>query len=90
MATKAKVTEEGLLIPKEVAARVLGEGSEEVEIREEPGRLVVVAAGKAGDRAAGGIPRAEDPILSLGEDPAEDAGATDASVNHDHYLYTGG
>ena len=51
MTTKAKVTEEGLLIPKEVTDRALGEGSEEVEIFEEPGRLVVATARKAGERA---------------------------------------
>jgi hypothetical protein len=30
----------------------------------------------------------EDPILSLGEDPVDDD-VTDASVNHDRYLYGG-
>jgi hypothetical protein len=90
VAIRAKVTEEGLLIPKEVADRALGEGSGEVEIFEEPGRLLIslaASAGEAGKEAAG---EREDPILSLGEDPVEDAGATDASVNHDRYLYTGG
>lgn len=48
MTTKAKVTKEGLLIPKEVADRALGEGLGEVEILEEPGRLVVAAAGRTG------------------------------------------
>ena len=45
MATKVRVTEEGLLIPKEVTDRALGEGLEEVETLEEDGRLVVAAAG---------------------------------------------
>lgn len=88
MATKAKVTNEGLLIPKEVAERALGEGSEEVEILEEPGRLVVAVAGKAGDRSATGDPRVEDPILGLGKNPVR-TGARDGSTDHDRYLYTG-
>ena len=93
MTTKARVTKEGLLIPREVAERALGEavgeGSEEVEIFEEPGRLLIspTGDGEAGVEVAG---EKEDPILSLGEDPVEDAGATDASVNHDRYLYAGG
>ena len=90
MTTKARVTKEGLLIPREVAERALGEGSEEVEIFEEPGRLLISLPGGAGEVGGEGAGEREDPILSLGEDPVEDAGATDASVNHDRYLYTGG
>ncbi len=90
MTTKARVTKEGLLIPREVAERALGEGSEEVEIFEEPGRLLISLPGGAGEVGGEGADEGEDPILSLGEDPVEDAGATDASVNHDRYLYTGG
>jgi len=87
--TKAKVTKEGLLIPKEVADRVLGEGSGEVEILEEPGRLVVAAAGGVGRRAAK-TPREEDPILGLGKSPVR-TGVRDGSTEHDRYLYgTGG
>jgi hypothetical protein len=86
--TKAKVTEEGLLIPKEVTDRALGEGSEEVEIFEEPGRLVVATARKAGDRESAGIPSEEDPILGLGKNPVR-TGARDGSTEHDRYLYTG-
>jgi hypothetical protein len=86
--TKAKVTEEGLLIPKEVTDRVLGEGSEEVEIFEEPGRLVVATAGKAGERKPAGIPPEEDPILGLGRNPVR-TGVRDGSTEHDRYLYTG-
>lgn len=80
---KVKVTKEGLLIPKEVAERL---GSDEVEVFEEPGRLLIVA-----EPASPGDTRPEakeDPILSMGEDPVND-GITDASENHDRYLYTG-
>lgn len=86
MAVKAKVTKEGLLIPREVAERALGEGSEEVEIFEEPGRLLISPARAASGPAGGGE---EDPILSMGEDPVDD-GVTDASTDHDRYLYSGG
>ena len=81
---KAKVTEEGLLIPKEIAEHL---GSEEAEISEQPdGRLLVVPAGKRVEEPAGRDVNGEDPILSLGEDPVEDE-VTDASVNHDRYIY---
>ena len=88
MTTKAKVTEEELLIPKEVTDRALGEGSEEVEIFEEPGRLVVATARKAGERASAEVPLKEDPILGLGKNPVR-TGARDGSTKHDRYLYTG-
>ena len=88
MATKAKVTEEGLLIPKEVTDRALGEGSEEVEIFEEPGLLVVATARKAGERASAGNSSEEDSILGLGKNPVR-TGARDGSTEHDRYLYTG-
>lgn len=82
--TKARVTKEGLLIPKEVAERALGEGSEEVEIFEEPGRLLISpAASKAADA------RAEDPILGLGRNPVR-TGARDGSTDHDRHLYGAG
>jgi hypothetical protein len=86
--TKARVTEEGLLIPKEVTDRALGKGSEEVEIYEEPGRLVVATAGKAGERKSAQGPLEEDPILGLGKNPVR-TGARDGSTEHDRYLYTG-
>ena len=86
MATKAKVTEEGLLIPKVVTDRVLGEGSE--EIFEEPGRLVVATAGEAGERASSEVPLEEDQIVGLGKNPVR-TGARDGSTEHDRYLYTG-
>lgn len=86
---KVKVTKEGLLIPKEVTDRL---GSEEVEIFEEPGRVLISPAtaspeaslGRVGERPDG----QEDPILLMGEDPVDDE-VTDASVNHDRYLYIG-
>jgi hypothetical protein len=86
--TKARVTEEGLLIPKEVTNRALGKGSGEVEIYEEPGRLVVAKAGKAGERKSVQGPLKEDPILGLGKNPVR-TGARDGSTEHDRYLYTG-
>ena len=91
MATKAKITKDGLLIPREVAERALGEGHDEVEIVEEPGRLLICPLGGGGEAGRkGGSSEGEDPILALGKDPVDDVGASDASVNHDRYLYTGG
>jgi hypothetical protein len=90
MATRARMTKEGLLIPREVAERVFGEGSEELEISEGPGQLLISPIRGADESRKGRTDDGGDPILSLGEDPVEDPGATDASVNHDRYLYTGG
>ncbi len=84
MTIKAKVTEQGLLIPREVAERVLGKDSE-VEIREESGRLVV-AAGVTEDWEVTETPQVVDPILGLGKHPVR-TGALDGSTNHDRYLY---
>ena len=80
---KVKVTKEGLLIPKEVAERL---GSDEVEVFEEPGRLLIVADSASSEDTEAETD--EDPVLSMGEDPVDDA-ITDASDNHDRYLYTG-
>ncbi len=95
MTTKAKVTEEGLLIPREVAERTLGKGLKEVEIREEAGRLLIlaepgipssqVAEGHSGSRAESD----GDPILGLGKNPVR-TGARDGSTEHDRYLYGAG
>ena len=90
MTTKARITKDGLLIPKEMTDRVLGEGSEEAEIVEEPGRLLISPVRGTGEPRKKRTDDGGDSILSLGEDPVEDPGATDASVNHDRYLYTGG
>jgi len=67
----AKVTNEGLLIPKEL----LG-SAEQVQIIEEPGRIVVI------------LEPENDPIWNLGKNPIK-LGITDASVNLDKYLYDG-
>jgi hypothetical protein len=65
----AKVGEQGLLIPKQMLGSV-----EEVELLEQPGRIVVV------------FDPASDPIRRLGKNPVM-APETDASVNHDKYIY---
>jgi hypothetical protein len=67
----AKITSEGLLIPKEL----LG-SAQEVQIVEEPGRLVVILGPVA------------DPIWNLGRNPIK-LGITDAAANHDKYIYDG-
>jgi len=66
---KAKITEEGVLIPREMLEGISGE---EVEIRKEPGRLLVLPT--------------DDPISALGENPVQ-TGTRDGSQNHDRYLY---
>lgn len=82
---KVKVTSEGLLIPKEVVERL---GSNEVEVFEEPGRLLIIAEpaspGDAGGRRE--AERGEDPILGLGRRPVR-TGVRDGSASHDRYLY---
>ena len=50
------------------------EGVKEVEIRKEKSVIVIVPLSE------------EDPILQFGKDPIEDV-VTDASVNHDKYIY---
>jgi hypothetical protein len=65
----AKVTSEGLLIPKEL----LG-SADEVQILEEPGRIVVI------------LQPDSDPIWNLGKNPIK-LGITDAAKNLDKYLY---
>ena len=57
-----------------VIPRQMLKGVKEVEIRQENGVIVIVPLA------------VEDPILEFGKDPIED-GITDASVNHDKYLY---
>lgn len=52
------------------------EGIEEVEIRKENGFIVVVPV------------MTGDPVFNIGKHPIEDE-ITDASVNHDHYIYNG-
>lgn len=82
---KARITEKGLLIPRDVVERL---GSEEVEIFEEPGRLLIAPAGEA-EGSLAGPGNGEDPILGLGRNPVR-TGTRDGSANHDRYLYTGG
>ncbi|MEX2176932.1 MAG: hypothetical protein WD872_21400 [Pirellulaceae bacterium] len=66
----AKVNEQGLLITPELLR-----GAVEVEIREEPGRIVIL------------LDPAKDPIWGLGKNPVI-VPETDASINHDRYIYT--
>ena len=71
---KVNVGEEGVTVPRQM----LGD-AEEVEIRDENGRIVIEPVRKT-EQAD------EDPIVGLGQDPVS-CGADDASVNHDQYLY---
>ncbi len=66
---KAKVTKRGLVIPRDMLA-----GAEEVEIRQEKHRIVILPVIKG------------DPILNLGLRPVE-CGIPEASEHHDRYLY---
>lgn len=89
---KVKVTKEGLLIPREVTERL---GSDEVEVFEEPGRLLIIAEPEnlsPDDTEGRSEPRAElgeDPILGLGRHPVR-TGAGNGSIDHDSYLYGAG
>ena len=69
---RAKVTGEGVLIPK----RLL-EGVEEVEIRQEQDQIHIIPMIYGGS---------SDPIFKLGTNPVS-CGAADASENLDRYLY---
>jgi len=73
---KVKVEENGVMVPRQM----LGD-AEEVEIRDENGRVVIEPVQEANQKGA-------DPITKLGQDPVS-CGAEDASVNHDQYLYGG-
>jgi hypothetical protein len=66
-----QVTDQGVTIPK----ALLG-GAEQVQIVEEPGRIVIV------------LDPAKDPIRNLGKNPVIGP-ETDASVNLDKYVYDG-
>jgi hypothetical protein len=68
MNIKARVTEQGLLIPRYLLA-----GFDEVEIRQEQNRILIV-------------PIMADPILQLGQQPVS-GNVTDASEHHDDYIY---
>jgi len=67
---KVEVNKDGALIPK----RLLGK-AKAVEVRKEPGRIVVVP-----------IPSPDDPVFELGSKPGR-SGMGDLSVRHDEYLY---
>lgn len=84
---KAIVDENGVLIPKTMLV-----GVSQVEIRREDGVIIVtpcapegVAVDLAGLKTREECP--DDPIWQWGSDPIVDDGVTDASVNHDRYLY---
>jgi hypothetical protein len=64
----AKVSEDGVLIPKQL----LGD-SKQVELRKEPGRIVVL------------LDPSDDPIFNLGRNPIT-IDVDDASTNLDKYL----
>jgi hypothetical protein len=59
-----------------IIPRDMLDGLDEVEIRRHDGMIIIVAAG------------AHDRIFDIGKDPI-DTEVTDASVNHDSYIYTG-
>lgn len=70
---KVKVTKDGLFIPRELVEELKDE-AEEVEVRKEDGRVVILPA--------------EDPIQNLGKNPVS-TGIRDGSENHGRYLYGG-
>ena len=71
---KVKVGEQGVTVPR----HMLGD-ADEVEIRDEDGRIVIEPVRTARQED-------EDPITGLGQDPVS-CGADDGSVRHDQYLY---
>ncbi len=73
---KVEVGENGVTVPRQM----LGD-AEEVEIRDENGRIVIEPVREAKQEMP-------DPISKLGQDPVS-CGAEDASANHDQYLYGG-
>ncbi|WP_416672340.1 AbrB/MazE/SpoVT family DNA-binding domain-containing protein [Egbenema bharatensis] len=68
---KVKVTEQGIVIPKEFL-----EGISTVEVYKEADRIVLIPTSE----------EERDPIWGLGSDPIR-LGITDAAQNHDAYLY---
>lgn len=52
------------------------EGMDEVEMYRQDGAVIIVSS------------RDKDPVFEIGDNPIDDE-ITDASVNHDHYIYTG-
>jgi virulence-associated protein VagC len=75
---KLKVTEEGVLIPKEL----LGD-SQEVEITQQEDQTIIIRVNNSN------ISKVNDSKMSiwdLGKNPVE-CDITDASINHDKYIY---
>jgi virulence-associated protein VagC len=70
---KVKVGEKGVRVPRQV----LGD-AEEVEIRDEEGRIAIEPVRKAKQED-------KDPITGFGQNPVS-CGANDASANRDQYL----
>lgn len=68
---RTQVTENGIMIPRSML-----EGVDEVEIKQDGKRVVVIPISE------------EDPIFRFGKNPVKDS-ITDASVNLDKYIYTG-
>jgi virulence-associated protein VagC len=89
-----KVTEEGVIIPKELL-----EGVTEVDIRKQDGIIVVVPTGDESASEASTQTRVhvarswveipeDDPIYDIGKNPVT-LDITDASENLDRYIYGG-
>lgn len=89
-----KVTEEGVIIPKELL-----QGVTEVDIRKQNGIIVVVPTGEENASEASTQTRLhdarswveireDDPIYDIGKDPVT-LDITDASENLDRYIYGG-
>lgn len=69
---RTQVTENGITIPRSML-----EGIDEVEIKQQGKRIVIVP-----------VVDDDDPIFRIGKNPVE-GGVTDASVNLDKYIYNG-
>lgn len=82
---EARMTPEGLLIPQEWLQSFV-----DFEIHHSDNAIVILPAKHLTARFKQTplyrkpVP---DPLWTLGEEPIEDSGLTDASVNHDQYLY---
>jgi hypothetical protein len=76
-----KVTADGVQIPK-----YYFNGADEVDLRREGDRLVIVPVVRDGGEDEPSGPAPDDPIWGLGANPVA-CDVTDASVNLDRYLY---
>lgn len=92
---KAKVTEQGVIIPKSLLPDV-----DEVDIRRRNGVIEVAPVGENGNfpsRELEHTPPARNdkgigeigpyPLIELARNPVYDPEITDGSVNHDKYIY---